>query len=118
MPVLVEKEPAYIDAAFEHACRRVDRQSRIVEQIVRSGELTSTRFELEQLCKTIRHARIEFEKVVESYGIDYEDQGRHFIDSVEHAARIAESIDYPEIVASIRKHADHVAAVQVEMKDR
>jgi hypothetical protein len=105
-------ELEYVDAAFELLTRQVESAVNAVDL----QNLETRTQQLNDLCKIVRKARIEFDRIVRSYGADYEDQGTSFVDLVEYAANLAVQTDCDDVKKSLRKHADHVASAQMEMK--
>lgn len=107
---------SFIDASFELHTRLVDQRISELRRLLRSKSKVQLHAALERLCRTVRAARLEFGIIASYYGVDYEDQARHFLDSVNLAAELAEQTDYSEVRDSLRTHADQVGAMHMQMK--
>lgn len=116
-PKETQNERAFVDASFEFLVREVDANIDIIKDALRGGQSSVAPESFDDLCRSIRRARLDFENVLRYYGSEYEGQAQHFVDAVHYATDLAMSHGNEKIRQSISNHAAAIQEIQCKMKD-
>jgi hypothetical protein len=71
---------------------------------------------LDELCRGIRQTKLEFMKIVESYGETYRDDAQRFVDLAFAASDLAQQTQFSKVSSSLCRHAQDIHAAQLKVK--
>ncbi len=112
---------SYIDAVFESMVDDVSTHLDLVNDahlhLNRTAKADAIREQVYMLCRLIRETKLEYERVLQAYGVDYEDQGQRFVDLAVMASEIADGSPFAggDVRESLRRHATEIQIAQTEV---
>lgn len=71
---------------------------------------------IKDVCRAIRDAKMEFRRVLDFYGAEYEENGQRFVDLTIEASELASKVASDDLRKGLQKHADEVQAMQMEVR--
>jgi hypothetical protein len=112
------KNRDFRDPAFESLIDKVRMRLSDAERAIkrrRSGSIVESKFK--DLCRSIRDARMEFQRILEFYGCNYDDNSEHLVQLSARACELAEDRVSKPLSHGLQEHADDIQAMQMAAKD-
>src|SRR5258708_39040136 len=65
---------------------------------------------LKDVCRGVRQGKLEFAKILQSFGATYRNNAQHFVDLACAASDIAQETPFSQVASSLQRHAREILA--------